>query len=83
MNWKSELQLCDIGEGQRLEAVCRLCGHTHYVDTAAFLAREELQFLYLDEVERMTACNARGCRGSVRLTLVYAGETEGFAGGLA
>ncbi|PLX42626.1 MAG: hypothetical protein C0605_04780 [Hyphomicrobiales bacterium] len=83
MNWKSELQLRDIDPGQQLEAVCRLCGHTHYVDPEQFLQHEELQFLYLDEVEKMTVCRARGCRGTVRLALTHAGETEGFAGGLA
>ncbi len=83
MNWKTDLQLRDMGAGQRLEAVCQVCGHTHYVDPEQLLAHEELQFLYLDEVEKMTVCRARGCRGSVRLALTYTGETEGFAGGLA
>lgn len=83
MNWKRELQLRDLGGGQQLEAVCRMCGHTHYVDLSELLRREELQFLYLDEVENMTVCRARGCCGAVRLALSHNGETEGFAGGLA
>lgn len=83
MNWKSELQLRDMAEGQRIEATCRRCGHTHYVDAAALLCLPEMQFIYFDELERMTVCRARRCGGSVRLALVHDRDTEGFVGGLA
>ncbi len=83
MNWKRELQLRDIDRDQRIEATCKRCGHTHYVDTAALMRQPELQFNYMDELERMTACKARHCGGAVRLALVHDRETEGFIGGLA
>jgi len=83
MNWKRELQLRDIERDQRIEATCKRCGYTHYVDVAALARQPELQFSYMDELERMTACKARHCRGAVRLALVHDRETEGFAGGLA
>ncbi len=83
MNWKRELQLRDIDRDQRIEATCKRCGHTHYVDIAVLIRQPELQFNYMDELERMTVCKARHCHGAVRLALVHDRETEGFTGGLA
>lgn len=83
MNWKTDLQLRDIAANQRIEATCRLCGYTHYLDAAALLEQPELQFTYMDELEHMVVCRARGCRGPVRLALVHDSDTEGFVGGLA
>lgn len=83
MSWKTDLQLRDIDEGQRLEAKCRRCGHTHYVDITAILKSPELQFIYIDELERMTVCKARGCGGAVRLAQVHDSDTEGFVGGMS
>ncbi|MFV2091942.1 MAG: hypothetical protein ACC634_02550 [Hyphomicrobiales bacterium] len=83
MNWQTDLQLRDIAGNQRIEATCRRCGHTHYVDAPALLRQPELQFIYMDELERMTMCQARRCAGTVRIALVHEGDTEGFVGGLA
>jgi len=83
MNWKRELQLRDIEKGQRIEAACKRCGHTHYVDVTSLQQQPELQFIYIDELERMSVCKARRCGGSVRLALVHDRDTEGFVGGLA
>ena len=83
MNWKREFQLRDIDRDQRIEATCKRCGHTHYVDTAALIRQPELQFNYMDELERMTVCKARYCGGAVRFAFVHDRETEGFSGGLA
>jgi len=83
MNWKTDLQLRDITSNQRIEAICKRCGHTHYVNAIMLLRQPELQFIYMDELERMTVCKARGCGGAVRLALVHEGDTEGFVGGLA
>ncbi len=83
MNWKTDLQLRDLDGSQRLEAVCMACGHMHVIDVAMLLRRPELQFIYLDELEKMTMCHARHCHGRVRIALAHTGETEGFMGGLA
>lgn len=83
MNWKRELQLRDIDPDQHLEATCKRCGHTHYVDTAALMRQPGMQFNYMDELERMTLCKARHCGGAIRLALVHDRDTEGFVGGLA
>jgi len=83
VNWKTDLQLRDLDGTQRLEAVCRLCGHMHIIDVTALLRRPELQFIYLDELENMTMCHARRCHGRVRIALAHTGETQGFMGGLA
>jgi hypothetical protein len=83
MNWKTELQLRDLGEGQRIEATCTLCGYTYYLNTQSLRARPEFEFVYIDELERMTVCLTRHCRGRVRLALVHDGDTEGFVGGMA
>ncbi len=83
MNWKTDLQLRDIACNQRIEATCKTCGHTHYVNAEVLLRQPELLFIYMDELERMTMCKARRCGGTVRIALVHEGDTEGFVGGLA
>ena len=47
------------------------------------MRQPELQFNYMDELERMTVCKERHCGGAVRLALVHDREMEGFTGGLA
>ena len=83
MNWKTDLQLRDIEPDQKLEATCKLCGYTYYLQVKELHARPELQFIYIDELEKMSVCRARHCSGQVRLAMIHAGETEGFVGGLA
>lgn len=84
MSWKSTLQVRDLTDGQKIEAVCRVCGHVHYICKATIAGDEpERGQLYLDEVERETRCRRRGCGGRVRLALVRLDELSGFVGGLA
>jgi len=83
MNWKTDIQLRDIDPDQRLEATCKQCNHTHYVDVTNLLRQPEMQFIYMDELENMTVCRARHCPGKVRLALVHDRDTEGFVGGMA
>ena len=83
MNWKTDLQLRDLDVRQKIEATCKSCGYTWYLDARTILSRPELEFIYIDELERMSVCRARHCEGAVRLALVHDGETEGFVGGMA
>ena len=83
MSWKTEIQLMDLGEGERLEVTCKTCGHSHYEFPAILIARRGLSYEYLDEVERLLTCGKRGCNGSVRISRSRPDETEGFVGGLA
>lgn len=83
MNWRSELQIIDFGEGQMLEVTCRRCGHTRYESTVELSQRPGLEFAYLDEVERALTCHRQACRGEVRIAIVADDDTEGFVGGLA
>lgn len=83
MSWKTDIQVRDLDDGQRLEMTCRSCGHVHYLTRASICASPEREYLYLDEIERETVCRARGCRGSVRLAMVRGGDTSAFVGGLA
>jgi len=83
VSWKTELQLMDIPQSQRLEVTCTVCGHSRYENAYQLAKHYCLSFEYLDEVERMLSCNSRTCRGTVRLALSTAEETEGFVGGLA
>lgn len=82
--WKTTLQVRDLDPGQRLEMLCRVCGHVHYL-TLPDIERQgrDRGFLYLDELERQTVCRRRGCHGTVRLAIVRTGETSGFVGGMA
>ena len=82
MNWKRELQLCDLEPDQRLELTCKLCGHVHYRWVRELQAYRELSFVWLDEIERDECCHRRGCKGHVRLVLCHDHSTSGFVGGL-
>ena len=81
--WKSQIQVRDLDDGQRLEMTCRSCGHVHYLTKAMICVSPERDFLYLDEVEKETICKARSCRGSVRMAIQSNSKTSGFVGGLA
>jgi hypothetical protein len=83
MNWKTELQVRDLEQGQRLEMTCRTCGHVHYLIPVQIMCEPEREFLYLDEVEREAVCKARKCYGKVRMALVRKGVASGFVGGMA
>lgn len=81
--WKSKIMARDLGDQQKLEMTCRRCGHVHYLTKALICVSPEREFLYLDQVEAESVCRARGCRGSVRMSMVRLDEMTGFVGGLA
>jgi hypothetical protein len=84
VNWKAHLQVRDLAPDQRLEATCKVCGHTHTFDAGKIIGQgRDRGFLHIDELERETNCMARGCGGQVRLALVREGDTSGFVGGMA
>ncbi len=82
MSWKTELQLIDL-DNQKIEVTCKTCGHSRYENPYLLIKKYGLDFSYIDEVERILACNNRGCKGPVRIALSAEEETEGFVGGLA
>lgn len=83
MNWKSNLQVLDLGHGDRLEMVCRKCGHLRYLTGEQLQARKGAARLYLDEVEARARCTQRGCDGKMRMAMPHQGDTSGFVGGIA
>lgn len=83
MNWKTEIQVRDLGLEDRLELICRKCGHLRYVTAKALQARKGASMLYLDEVEVRARCSQRGCDGRMRMAFPPSGETSGFVGGIA
>lgn len=83
MNWKTEIQLIDLGAGQKLEVTCKVCGHSRYENPYMLCTKQGMSYDYLDEVERMLTCHKPGCFGTVRIALMANGDTEGFVGGLA
>ena len=83
MNWKTEIQLIDLENGQKIEVTCKSCGHSRYESSYLLIKKYGLDYQYMDEVERLLTCTNRGCRGEVRISLSAQDETEGFVGGLA
>ena len=84
MSWKTNIQVRDLDDDQRLEATCKDCDHVHYITKFEVMRQgADRSFLYLDEIEREAICRARGCRGAIRLALVRTGDTSSFVGGLA
>ena len=67
MNWKTEIQLIDLGNEQKLEVTCTACGHSRYENIHGLATKLGMAYDYLDEVERNLACYS--CRGSVRIAL--------------
>ncbi len=83
MNWKSEIQVLDLEQTEKIEVTCRKCGHSRYESPYMLVKKYGLDYQYLDEVERLLTCHNRGCNGDVRIALCAQDETEGFVGGLA
>ena len=82
-SWKQNVRISDLSDGQKLEATCVQCGHTHYLTKALVCVSPEREFLYIDELEAETVCRARRCHGRVRLAMVRLDEMSGFVGGMA
>ena len=82
-SWKDTLQLNDLDPAQRLELTCKACGHVHYLTAGTAITSPKHGRRTLSEIERMSICKARGCRGRVRMALVRLGDASGFVGGLA
>ncbi|MPT48234.1 MAG: hypothetical protein E2598_07400 [Sphingobium sp.] len=83
MNWKTNIQVLDLTPDDRLEMICKKCGHLRYLTGAQLLARNGAARLYLDQVEARAKCTQRGCGGPMRMAKPHAGETSGFVGGIA
>jgi hypothetical protein len=52
----------------------------HYLTKAALHGREQE---FIDEIQKTERCRARGCGGTVRISLVRLDEMSGFVGGMA
>lgn len=83
MSWKDQIQVCDLETTDRLELLCRKCGHLRYLTGAELLARRSASRLTLAEVEVRARCRQRGCGGRMRLAMPDQGDTVGFVGGIA
>ncbi len=83
MSWKTSIQLRDLEGEQRLELICKICAHVHYRTVESILINRKRGYLYMDEVEARLHCNARGCRGAVRMIIERPKDTSAFVGGLA
>jgi len=82
-SWKSELQISDLGNADRIEVECKTCGHFRYEEAAEWQRSRLMRQLYLDELEGRLRCHKWGCGKPVRIALPSNVETEGFQGGLA
>lgn len=78
--WQTKFQVQDLADGQRLECLCRRCGHLHYLTKASLPGRGQE---FIDEIQRGEKCRARRCGGPVRISLVRLDEMSGFVGGMA
>ncbi|MEW4466834.1 hypothetical protein AB1K62_03255 [Parasphingorhabdus sp. JC815] len=83
MSWKTAIQLRDLDRQDRLELICRKCGHLRYLTAKELLAHKGAAQLYLDEIESRARCTQRGCKGLMRLSMPAQGETSGFVGGIS
>lgn len=79
MSWKTKVKVSDVLEYGRLEATCKKCGRSAYIQLASI----KNQNLYLDEVEQRTRCREKWCRGQARIALLSTHKLTPFIGGLA
>lgn len=82
-NWKTQYQVRDLDDNQKLTLTCRKCNRLVYTNKTSICTVPERGQLYLDEVEKRARCKAQGCNGPMRLALVRMDELSGFVGGIA
>ncbi len=82
-NWKTKIKVGDLAEDQKLEMICKKCGHLAYTDKKMLCETVDRSQLYLDEIEVRARCKLRGCKGVMRMAMVRLKELSGFVGGLA
>ncbi|QVQ37796.1 hypothetical protein KHQ08_07185 [Pseudochrobactrum algeriensis] len=82
-NWKTNYRVSDLSDTQKLEMICRKCSRLVYINKATICTAKGREQLYLDEIEKRARCNARGCKGQMRMAMVRLDEISGFTGGLA
>ncbi|WP_374834015.1 hypothetical protein [Paenochrobactrum pullorum] len=83
MSWKSQIQVRDLDDDQRLEMICEKCRRLVYIKKADICKKEGYEQLYLDEVERRSRCRGKGCDGRFRMAMERLKELSGFVGGIA
>ncbi len=82
-NWKTTIKVGDLADDQKLELICRKCKRLAYTDRVMLCEKIDRSQLYLDQIENMSRCKGRGCKGNMRLSMVRLKEMSGFVGGLA
>jgi hypothetical protein len=83
VNWRTNIQILDLEDDDRLELTCRKCGKFRWLTGAELRARKGVQHLTLGAVESRARCRQRGCGGTMRLAMPAPQDTAGFVGGIA
>ena len=81
--WKTTIKVGDLSDDQKLELIYSKCNRLAYTDKIALCEKVDRSQLYLDEIETRARCKGRGCKGTMRLSMVRLKEMSGFVGGLA
>ena len=83
MNWKTNIQVRDLDQAQRIEFTCQSCRHVRFASVVSLIKARSDSGLYVDEIEVRERCGHRGCTGRVMLALLHQDKVSGFVGGMA
>ena len=83
MNWKTNIQVRDLDQEQRIEFTCQSCRHVRFASVGSLVRARHDTNLYCDEIEAREKCGHRGCTGRVMLALLHQDKVSGFVGGMA
>lgn len=83
MTYQDDMKLRDLEEGVLLELVCLRCRYTWIESPVQVSLKISHRDVTLAEVAKELSCKKRSCRScGVKLSLIRAGDTSGFVGGM-
>lgn len=83
MTYLEDMKLRDLEDGVLLELVCLRCRYTWIESPVQVSLKVDHRDVRLDEVAKHLSCKRRDCRHcGVRLSVIRAGDTSGFVGGM-
>lgn len=83
MTYLEDTKLRDLEDDVLLELTCIRCRHTWIENPIQVLLKVDHRDVRLDEVAKHLSCKRPGCRHcGVKLSVIRAGDTSGFVGGM-
>lgn len=83
MTYLEDMKLRDLEDDVLLELTCLRCRYTWIENPVQVSLKVAHRDVTLDEVAKHLSCKLRACRScGVKLSVIRAGDTSGFVGGM-